>query len=231
MVVDLPAIDNLLGDGPVAHGLVRLLFAGLFGAAIGLERELKTKPAGLKTNIFICVGSALFTIMSQLLTISGGDPSRVASIVVQGVGFLGAGAVLHSRGNIQGLTTAAGIWVVAAVGVTTGGGQYTLAAFCTFMLLFTLVVLSYIERNLNLKDMALTYELKGVNADAMLETLSAAMDKIRHPLKSYEVCKLGSLQRIIFTIQAKRKTHERLLADLKQQPQFTSVLDFPPESE
>ena len=123
----------------------RLLLAAGLGAAIGLEREYRQKPAGLRTNILIAVGSALFTIMSLELTRGVGDQSRVAGQIVTGIGFLGGGAILRNRDTVHGMTTAATIWVNAAIGVAAGSGQYALAAFTTTLTLVVLVVLPPIE--------------------------------------------------------------------------------------
>src|SRR5438094_9110605 len=110
---------------------LQLSLATLFGGAIGLERELGGKPAGLRTNILICIGSVLYTHLSiamlSALAGSGGtgtDPTRVAGQIVTGVGFIGSGTILHARGAVVGLTSAATIWVVAAIGVALGSGYY-----------------------------------------------------------------------------------------------------------
>src|SRR5436189_5833753 len=96
---------------------LRLLLAAGLGAAIGLEREYRQKPAGLRTNILIAVGSALFTIMSLAMTGRDGDPGRIAAQVVTGIGFLGGGAIMRNRDTVHGMTTAATIWVNAAIGL------------------------------------------------------------------------------------------------------------------
>jgi putative Mg2+ transporter-C (MgtC) family protein len=125
----------------------RLLTAALLGALLGLEREIKQKAAGLRTNILIAVGSALFTLMSyQLGDPAVGDPARIAAQIVTGVGFLGAGAIIHRGGGVEGLTTAATIWVNAAVGVAAGGGEYHLAFIGTGITLGALLLLHPIER-------------------------------------------------------------------------------------
>ena len=102
----------------------RLLLSAGLGAALGLEREYRRKPAGLRTNILIAIGSALFTILSISMTASTGDPSRVAGQIVTGIGFLGGGAILRNRDTVHGMTTAATIWVNAAIGIACGIGQY-----------------------------------------------------------------------------------------------------------
>lgn len=124
----------------------RLLTAALLGAIIGFEREMRQKSAGLRTNVLIAVGAALFTVMSyELAQDGGGDPGRLAAQVVTGIGFLGAGAILRTRGGVHGLTTAATVWVNAAVGITAGGGEYRLAFIATAVTVGALLLLSPVE--------------------------------------------------------------------------------------
>ena len=124
----------------------RLLTAALLGALLGFEREMKQKSAGLRTNILISVGSALFTLMSyELAQGANGDPGRVAAQIVTGIGFLGAGAIMRTDSGVQGLTTAATVWVNAAVGVAAGGGEYHLAFIATGVTLAALLVLQPLE--------------------------------------------------------------------------------------
>jgi putative Mg2+ transporter-C (MgtC) family protein len=128
----------------------RLVLAALLGAVLGAEREWRNKEAGLRTNILITIGSALFTLMSIELTDGRtGDTSRVAAQIVTGIGFLGAGAIMRTNGGIQGLTTAATIWVNAAIGVAAGGGEYHLAVIATGITLAVLLVLPPIEKYLD----------------------------------------------------------------------------------
>ena len=125
----------------------KLLIAVLIGGGVGLERELKGKPAGLRTNILICVGSALLMDLSMSLAATyGGDPGRIAAQVVTGIGFLGAGTILHTRGQITGLTSAATIWVVAALGLTIGAGYFVEAAGSSLTVILVLVGLGWFER-------------------------------------------------------------------------------------
>jgi len=125
----------------------RLLTAALLGALLGLEREMKQKSAGLRTNILIALGSALFTVMSyEMASPADGDPGRIAAQIVTGIGFLGAGAIMRTDSGVQGLTTAATVWVNAAVGVAAGGGSYHLAFIATGITLAALLVLEPLER-------------------------------------------------------------------------------------
>ncbi len=128
----------------------RLLLATALGAAIGLERELRQKPAGLRTNILIALGSALFTAVSIEIARGGGSPDRISAQVVTGIGFLGAGAILRSGRSVHGMTTAATIWVNAAVGMAAGAALFAIAIAATMVTLIVLAVLppveSYFER-------------------------------------------------------------------------------------
>ncbi len=127
----------------------RLCLSALLGGALGFEREWRQKDAGLRTNILIAMGATLFTIMSiDVSTGSGGDSTRIASGIVTGIGFLGAGAIMQTGAGIKGLTTAAMIWVNAAVGVAVGGGEYRVATIATIVALIVLVLLGPVERGL-----------------------------------------------------------------------------------
>ncbi len=124
---------------------LRLLLAAGLGAAIGLEREIRRKPAGLRTNMLIGLGSALFTTIGIGLAPANTDPSRIAAQIVTGIGFLGAGAILRSGKSVHGMTTAATIWVNAAIGMACGAGELGLASVATLAALVVLAVLLPIE--------------------------------------------------------------------------------------
>jgi putative Mg2+ transporter-C (MgtC) family protein len=139
--------------------LGKLLLATILGGAIGMEREVAGKPAGLRTNILICVGAALFTQLSIDIAQVGftpvgapyGDTTRIAAQIVSGIGFLGAGAILHGGGSVVGLTTAATIWVVAAIGAAVGAGAYVDACGATLLIMLILVGLRPFEGRLAAK--------------------------------------------------------------------------------
>jgi putative Mg2+ transporter-C (MgtC) family protein len=134
--------------------LVRILVAAALGAVLGIERELRDKPAGLRTHMLVAEGAALFMVGSVLLTQEFGhdggsisiDTTRVASTIVAGIGFLGGGAILQTRDRVKGITTAAGIWVAAAIGLLAGAGFFVVAIGGTFIALLTLVLLVLPER-------------------------------------------------------------------------------------
>lgn len=156
----LPAIVGGLPDwSTLVEGLrldllLKLMLAVLLGGAVGLEREIAGKPAGLRTNILICVGAALLTDVSIEITrgrLPGtmvGDPSRLAAQIVSGIGFIGAGTIMQARGTVTGLTSAATIWVVAAIGVTVGAGLYLEAAGAGVLVAVVLAGLGSLEHKL-----------------------------------------------------------------------------------
>ena len=123
--------------------ILSIILATLLGAIIGLERELSGKSAGLRTNLLICLGAAIFTIISKRMSVSEGSTARIAAQIVTGVGFLGAGALIQDRRGVHGLTTAATIWLVASIGMACGAGFHGLAAIST---LITIIVLAGLLR-------------------------------------------------------------------------------------
>jgi len=124
--------------------VIKLLIAILVGGLIGAEREYRDKVAGFRTNIFICVGATLFTLLSIKIGATA-DPTRIAASIVSGVGFLGAGAILREEGRVVGLTTAATIWLTAALGMGIASGEYLLVGASTLIMLAVLLVFPYIE--------------------------------------------------------------------------------------
>ncbi|MGV8145912.1 MAG: MgtC/SapB family protein [Alkaliphilus sp.] len=128
--------------------ILRLVIAAGLGGAIGFEREINNRPAGLRTHILVCLGSCLVMILSTEAFGDSGDPARLAAQVVSGIGFLGAGTILRDGLNVRGLTTAATLWVSAGVGLATGVGYYIAAITTTVLVLFFLVFLRFLERRM-----------------------------------------------------------------------------------
>jgi putative Mg2+ transporter-C (MgtC) family protein len=131
--------------------LAMLLLAALLGGGIGLERELSGKPAGFRTNLLICVGAALLTDLSIAIAraadpaVTQADPGRIAAQIVSGIGFLGAGTIMQARGSVTGLTTAATLWVVAAIGIAVGAGAYVEAIGTALLVIVALLLLGRLE--------------------------------------------------------------------------------------
>jgi len=136
--------------------LFRLLLAAVLGGVVGLEREVHGRPAGVRTYLLLCMGSALIMVVSEFLFLKFGgqgdflrsDPGRIAAQAVTGIGFLGAGVIMHYRDSIRGLTTAAGVWVACAVGLAVGAGFYLFGSAVTALTLLSLVGLKAVERHL-----------------------------------------------------------------------------------
>src|SRR5437899_4542675 len=156
-LVDL--IHREVASGIVSSSLTRLLLAAILGGLVGLERESKHRAAGLRTNMFICFGPALFTVLSRGLAAEPSDYTRIAAQIIPGIGFIGAGSIIHNRGLTTGLTSAATIFVVASIGMAAGGGLYLTAMFGTALVLVALFLLGHIEESFNLKLLTSSYEV------------------------------------------------------------------------
>src|SRR5215475_2516066 len=138
---------------PLSTIIYRLLWAALLGAIVGFERARSKRPAGVRTSLSICMAAALFTIVSVELARMTGDTSttRIASNIVQGIGFLGAGVILREKGSVVGMTTAATIFLTAAMGMAAGAGLYKVAGVVCVVILFALIVLAKVENLLKLR--------------------------------------------------------------------------------
>jgi putative Mg2+ transporter-C (MgtC) family protein len=128
--------------------MLRLLLSVVYGGAIGYVREIKKKAAGLRTHMLVCMGSTVFTLTSIYMAQNSisVDPTRIAAGVVTGIGFIGAGAIFQSGGNVLGLTTAASIWMVSAIGLACGAGLYEIATFSTILSLLIIQTLQVVEK-------------------------------------------------------------------------------------
>lgn len=200
----------------VSQTLLRLLVAAMLGGIIGLERESKRKAAGLRTNMFICFGSAMFTILSERLAGDfGGDNTRIAAQIIPGIGFIGAGSILHSKGGVSGLTTAATIFVVASIGMAAGGGLMLPALFATLLLLVALHFLGFLETQLNLKPIGMTYEIRGERADEMVSAVNQILDEERRVMQEIQLSPFNGGYRMIFRVDALRTDHTRLMGRLR----------------
>jgi putative Mg2+ transporter-C (MgtC) family protein len=223
-----PLSFDWLQQTVVVNGAIgRLLLACALGTAIGLEREISRKAAGVRTNLLICLGSAFFTLLSAVLA---GDNSpnkgQVASNIVQGIGFLGAGLILHNGSRISGLTSAASIWVVASIGMACGAGLYAAAAVATLIVILSLEVVGFLERRANIKIYPLTYEARGLDQTRMHQSILDAMDSAGERLTEVERDTIGELQRISFSLTATKRQHERLHGKLLAEPAIDALLTF-----
>jgi putative Mg2+ transporter-C (MgtC) family protein len=214
--MDLPSLASAT--------ILRLALAAILGGIIGLERELKHKPAGLRTNMFICFGSAMFTILSnELAGEFAGDHTRIAAQIIPGIGFIGAGSILHARGSVTGLTTAATIFVVASIGMAAGGGLYVPAIFATMMIFLALQVLGYMETRFSLKPMITTYEVKGADVGAMLGDVNRILSDEQKQMQSLQVTQAGDTYRLQFGVDSTRKEQAAIFRKLRTSSTLQSV--------
>ncbi len=211
----------------VNGAITRLLTASALGGIIGLEREVKRRSAGVRTNLLICLGAAFFTLLSAVLA-GDGSPNKgqVASNIVQGIGFLGAGLIIHTRSRISGLTSAASVWVVASIGMACGAGLLAAAAVATVIVIVALELVGFLERRASIKIYSLIYEARGDDQTAMLRSILDAMDKAGERLADFATNAIGDLQRVSFTIVATKKQHERIRGRLLSEPAINELLNF-----
>jgi len=204
--------------------ILRLTIAAILGGIIGLERQLKHKPAGLRTNMFICFGSALFTVLSgQLAGSLGGDHTRIAAQIIPGIGFIGAGSILHARGSTMGLTTAATVFVVASVGMAAGGGLYITAVFATGVILIALALLGQFEKRLSLRSLSYTFEVTGKNTDAVLNELSKVLAAAELDMEEINAVSADGSSRVVFSVKCVKTQEEDLNVRLHESGVFSSV--------
>jgi putative Mg2+ transporter-C (MgtC) family protein len=202
---------------------LKLLLAALLGGIIGVEREMRDKPAGLRTNILICVGSTLFmSISTKVAEILGGDPTRIAAQIISGIGFLGAGAVLHSHGFVLGLTTAATIWVVAGVGMALGSGMYVVAIFTTAMSLVILYLLAFMEDKIQGRK-SYGYALTVSDLNSALVSIHKVLQDCSVAAASFNFKKKTGHYRVWFNLFVARDTNIKIMQRLSEIPEVTQV--------
>jgi putative Mg2+ transporter-C (MgtC) family protein len=219
-------MDPLLNEmGRVLSStLTRLLVAAILGAIIGLERQLRHKPAGLRTNIFICFGAAMFTLLSKQLAGAEAENARIASQIIPGIGFIGAGSILHSRGSVTGLTTAATLFVVASVGMAVGAGLYVTAVFATVLILLALAALGNLEARFALKTALTTYEVTGANVEAMLREVNRILEAEKLTMQNVHLASTDGQSRLIFAVDCGREERNILTLRLHESNVFASVV-------
>jgi putative Mg2+ transporter-C (MgtC) family protein len=210
--------------------LVRLMLAALLGGLIGLERESKHRPAGLRTNLFICVGAAMYTLLSDALAVKFlGDHTRIAAQIIPGIGFIGAGSILHNRNNlITGITSAATLFVVASIGMAVGGGMYVTAVFGTALILLCLFLLGNAEQKLNLKLTVHSYEVTGASLDSVKEEVNGALERIHAMMDNVLIAETRQHVRLQFELTGTNKEQKQVLQLLKQSSVFESVTPLGP---
>lgn len=210
--------------------VIRLGLASLLGGIIGMDREASGKPAGFRTNILICVGAALLTelsidIAARWVEIHGtvADPARIAAQIVSGIGFLGAGTILQSRHGVRGLTTAATIWVVAAIGMAVGGGAYFLAIVATVGVAVTLVLLARVEAWLEPRTLEEKWVrvVLGRDDPSLYDRVHTLLRERNLRIRATDVERRDEGLRIGFRVEARSRRYEGLIETLLRDPDVT----------
>ncbi|HEX9705089.1 MAG TPA: MgtC/SapB family protein [Gemmatimonadales bacterium] len=203
--------------------MFQLALATLLGGVIGLERELAGKPAGLRTNILICMGSVIFTQLSLTLGGPTADPTRVAAQIVTGVGFIGAGTILHARGAVVGLTSAATIWVVAAIGVALGAGRYLEALGATVFVVAVLKGLVWVEQIVERRATTTRLTIHAHPDPGVVEEIEtvvrrAGLDIVRHAHRRENTDVV-----VEYELRGPKRLHDQALIALLHQPGVRTV--------
>jgi len=211
---------------PVQQIFVRLTVAAFLGAVIGLERDLRRRPAGVRTSLFVCLATALFTILSNEIAHAFGDTgsTRIASNIVQGIGFLGAGAILRETGGVVGMTTAATIFVEAAIGMAAGGGFYLVAAYATGLVLFGLICIGWATRRFNLKCRIMVFRVTTSHAESVATEVQRMMAGLKIPLQHFRVSMAGANSVVEFESDVSHSQQETIVTQLNRQGVITEVI-------
>lgn len=233
MLAQLPIHFTTIDQMIFSQGTItRLLMACGMGGIIGLEREFRHKASGLRTNMMVAMGAALFTVLSGVLAgPNGPNRGQVASNIVQGIGFLGAGLILHTRNRTLGMTSAATIWVVAAIGMACGTGLYLESLLATLIVFCSLKFIGVLESTARWKRFVMIYEVRGTDEERMFAAIFRVLDAARLRLNIMEHDRLGSLERVTFAISANAPVHSSLLAQLTASDATDKVVAFPDEQE
>ena len=204
---------------------VRLTVAAALGAIIGIERDLRRRPAGMRTSLFVCLATALFTILSGEIARLLGDTgsTRIASNIVQGIGFLGAGAILRETGGRVGMTTAATIFVEAAIGMAAGGGLFAVATYTTALVLFGLVCLGWASQRFDLKCRPTVFRFTTSHAESVATEVQQLLAQMKVPVQHFRVSMAGGNSIVEFESVVSHGQQERIVAQLSRQGVITEV--------
>ncbi len=205
---------------------LRLTLAAALGAIIGVERDLRRRPAGIRTSLFVCLATALFTILSGEIARLFGDTgsTRIASNIVQGIGFLGAGAILREAGGRIGMTTAATIFVEAAIGMAAGGGLYAVAIYATALVLFGLVCLGWFAQRFNLKYRRMCFRITTSQAESAATEVQRLMAGLKVPMQHFRVSMAGGSSIVEFESEVSHSQQEKIVTQLNRQGVITEVM-------
>jgi putative Mg2+ transporter-C (MgtC) family protein len=201
--------------------LFQLLYVILVGGLIGAEREYRSKSAGFRTMILICLGSYLFTKFS--ISISGSDTDRIAANIVTGIGFLGAGVIFRSGDRINGITTAAAIWVVAALGMGIADGYYKIVGLAALIVFASLLLLTRLEGVIDLINQSHNYKIVSHYTPELLYQYEDMFRQHRLRFKRIKQTKIGDRVTGMWLVQGRRKAHKKFVESILHD---NSVIEF-----
>jgi putative Mg2+ transporter-C (MgtC) family protein len=193
---------------------LRIVVAAALGGVIGIERQIKGKVAGMRTAMLICTGASLFMVVSHLAADRTGDVGRIAAQVVSGIGFLGAGAILHSKAGVTGLTTAATIFVIAAIGLACGGGYWLPATITTGVVIFTLFLLGEIERVLDTRRQTFRYSFVTTDVATLMNQITNIVTDYKLVMNDVELNRKEDGFKVSFTITTTQLISQDVLSKL-----------------
>ncbi len=203
--------------------IIKIFLALILGGALGMERQYHDKPAGFATNCLICLGAMLFTVLSEIMGLAGGDPGRIAAQIVTGVGFIGAGAIMRDGNKVSGITTAANVWLVAALGMAVGYGEYVWATACAAGILVVQLVL---RRTLSLVEKMRHYDTVRVICDpkwTIVEKITEHIEKQNIKLLKREVIKQDNLFHVSLVATFTAHEFQKVTHELLEMPEVHSL--------
>ena len=208
----------------------KIVFAIICGGIVGLERELKNKPAGIKTNILICIGATLYTSISLVISTANashgyyGDPARLAAQIIPGIGFLGGGTIIQSRGTILGLTTAATIWVVAAIGVAIGIGHAEIGVAVSLIIVGVLVGTNYFEDHILGRALTFGCDIVAEDPDGHVRlAINQSLARNDLVLDDFDIKSHGHNSNLALKYSGHRNDHKKFILELWSTPGIKEV--------
>ncbi len=203
--------------------LIKIFLALMLGGILGMERQYHDKPAGYATNCLICLGAMLFTVLSEYMGAAGGDPGRISAQVVTGVGFIGAGSILRDGNKISGLTTAAGVWLVAAIGMAVGYGQYIWASLAAASIL---IIQLGVRKTLRLVEFVKHYETIYLTCEpkwAVVNKITKQIEKQKVSVLKSEVTKQDNIFHVSIVATFTGHEFQNITKELLEMPEVYSL--------
>ena len=223
-LLTLTLLDTYILDAHIKESLFRILVAIFCGFILGYEREFRGKSAGLRTNILICMGSCLYMIISEYVAREGlkngfvsSDPGRIAAQVVTGIGFLGAGSIIRHRGGISGLTTAASIWGIAAIGLAAGSGMYVLALFSSIGYIIIIEAFYYLARIIRFRTYRFMKMRVVLKNEVKVDNVRKKLRDMKVQFSQENINQIAGEVHYLSLVYLKGKMEEKIIREISKQ--------------